>query len=534
MQQEGKRQMKKLRSLPAPRPYFLSYRVTDLAESRIECSLGALQDAHERRARTLDVEVRVGNHKLDNTHPIRGDRFQAFRRLMRGSWLLPLDDDRAVLRPTLWLATDRAYKSALEGYLHVVGNKAVKAQADDRSDDFSREKQVRYLERPTSLKIDTARWKERLKGYSRLFAAHPDLLRSRVTLQVRVENRYLTNSEGSAVQVSRTYVRLGIYGSARTDDGMDLARSENIDVSAPDKLPGDQEIRRRIRQVIDDLLALRRAPLAEPYAGPAILDGHAAGVFFHEIFGHRVEGHRQKDDEEGQTFAKKIGKQVMPDFIEVYDDPTIRSINGEALNGFYRVDDEGVLSQRASLVQQGKLAGFLMSRSPARGFNRSNGHGRGQAGMPVVARQGNLVVHPARTLPPGELKRRLVEEVKRQGKPYGLRFTRVAGGYTTTRRWGVQSFKVHPVMVYKVFPDGREQLIRGANIEGTPLTSLSQILAAADDLTIFNGYCGAESGWVPVSSSSPSLLVAKVEIARKASRQDKPPLLPPPPSGGAR
>jgi predicted Zn-dependent protease len=310
---------------------------------------------------------------------------------------------------------------------------------------------------------------------------------------------------------------------------MELSLYDSMDAFSEKGLPTDDEIRARVQKLIDTLIKLRVAPLAEPFVGPAILDGHAAGVYFHETFGHRVEGHRQKDEDEGQTFAREIGKPIMPTFINVYDDPRASTLNGVDLNGHYLVDDEGVPAQRAPLVERGVLKGFLMSRSPTRGFNRSNGHGRRQAGAAAVARQGNLIVDPERIISPAALKRRLIEEVKRQGKPYGLRFARVEGGFTNTSRSDVQGFKVLPIVVYRVFPNGREELIRGADLEGTPLTSLSKILAAGDDFTVFNGYCGAESGFVPVSAASPSLLVEQVEIARKTKGQNKPPLLPPPP-----
>ena len=279
--------------------------------------------------------------------------------------------------------------------------------------------------------------------------------------------------------------------------------------------------------------------MGEPYVGPAILDGRAASVFFHETFGHRVEGHRQNDDQEGQTFARKIGERIMPDFINVWDDPTVRTLNGTELNGYYPFDNEGTLARRVSLVENGVLKGFLMSRAPARGFNHSNGHGRRASGQDVVARQANLVVDPTREHTPQDLKNMLLAEGKRQGKPYGLRFADVEGGYTTTARADIQAFRVRPVVVYRVFPDGREELVRGVDLEGTPLTSLSTILAEGNDVAVFNGFCGAESGWVPVSAASPSLLVGQMEVAHKNKGYDKPPILPPPgalpaPKGGAK
>ena len=258
------------------------------------------------------------------------------------------------------------------------------------------------------------------------------------------------------------------------------------------------------------------------------LAARAASVFFHETFGHRVEGQRQKNDQEGQTFARKIGERIMPEFIDVWDDPTVRALNGAELNGYYTFDDEGIPAQRAPLVEKGILKGFLMSRAPTRGFNHSNGHGRRASGQSVVARQANLVVEPAFAYPTQELKAMLLAEVKKQGKAYGLRFVDVDGGYTTTARADIQAFRVRPVIVYRVFPDGREELVRGVDLEGTPLTSLSKILAAGNDFAVFNGYCGAESGWVPVTAASPSLLVGQMEVAHKDKGYEKPPILAPP------
>lgn len=220
----------------------------------------------------------------------------------------------------------------------------------------------------------------------------------------------------------------------------------------------------------------------------------------------------------------------MPAFMRVYDDPTLRRVEGIELNGHYLFDDEGVPAQRADLVVDGVLRTFLMSRSPTRGITRSNGHGRREMGRPIVARQGNLIVDPSVRVPVPELKSRLLAEVRRQRAPYGLRFREVEGGYTTTDRDSPQAFKVLPVVVYRVYPDGREELVRGVDLEGTPLTSLSTILAAGDDFEVFNGHCGAESGWVPVSAASPSLLVEKIEVTRKPKDQGRPPILPPPPA----
>jgi predicted Zn-dependent protease len=537
MQAEIARHRARFATLASPRPYYLCYRVRDRHSVQIGASLGALSTSTRSHKRFLDVDLRVGDHRLDSTHIIRGERWQRYF-LGRGehSWLLPLERAPEVLRPTLWWAAHQAYERARERYLRVQGNRAVKTAPEDASDDFSRETKTVYLEHPGALELDVGAWETRLRAYSALFRVEPEVLESSVWLEASVTNQYLTTTEGSTVQTRQDYLRLSLYGEVRTADGMDISRREHLELGDSRRAPADAEVRRRIRALIDDLRALRRAPLAEPYVGPAVVDGLAAAVMFHEIFGHRVEGHRQKNDDEGQTFAKKIGTAIMPAFVDIYDDPTIQRLNGVDLNGFYRVDDEGVMARRVPLVERGVLRGFLMGRSPVRGFPRSNGHGRSQEGRAVVARQGNLIVHPTRTTSERALRQMLLAEIARQRKPYGLRLRLNEGGYTSTERHTIQSFKVRPVMVYRVYPDGREELIRGADIEGTPLTALAQILAAGDVLAVDNGHCGAESGLVPVSLASPSLLLARIEIARKAAEHNKLPALPPPgrEEGGAR
>jgi TldD protein len=286
-----------------------------------------------------------------------------------------------------------------------------------------------------------------------------------------------------------------------------------------------------VDKVAGEVTNLLKAPEAEPFVGPAIFSGRAAGVFFHEIFGHRIEGHRQKDESEGQTFTKSVGTKVLPDFLTVVFDATLRQIDGVDLNGWYEYDDEGVRARKVTAVEKGVLRAFLMSRSPIKGFEGSNGHGRRQPGLEVVSRQSNLVVESANAAPEAQLRQMLVDEIKRQHKPYGLFFHDITGGFTTTGRGGLQAFKVIPVIVYRVFADGRpDELVRGADIVGTPLSSFSKILATGNKAEVFNGYCGAESGSVPVSAVSPAILVSEIEIEKKAKSNDRPPILPEPTS----
>jgi predicted Zn-dependent protease len=508
-----------------PAPFFLSYSVHDQHTYGISATLGSLVSAGENRSRLADVTVRVGDYKLDNSHRLRGQSAAP----SPGALILSLDDDRDSLQASLWGHTDRKYRQAAERLIRIKTNRAVKVEEEDTSDDFSREEPVMGFGPRAEVKLDAAAWSERLKKLSAAFGKHRQVLTSKVVLHVESRNQSLVNTEGTAIQHGRNHLRLMITAQARAEDGMDLDRFESFEAADPGGFPRDAELVARIEEMARDLESMRRAPLAEPYIGPAILSGKAAGVFFHEILGHRVEGHRQKDEAEGQTFAKKLGEPVLPAFLSVVFDPTLRKHAGLELNGWYEYDDEGVKARRVSLVENGTLRTFLMTRSPVAGVAHSNGHARRQAGMEVVARQSNLLVESSRRVSEAELRKMLAAEVRRQNKPYGLYFRDIRGGFTTTGRGGPQAFKVLPVVVYRVYADGRpDEMIRGADIVGTPLAAFAKILATSDRAEVFNGICGAESGSVPVSAVAPAILVSEIEIEKQRKAQERPPLLPAP------
>ena len=327
------------------------------------------------------------------------------------------------------------------------------------------------------------------------------MLTSHISVLCQTDTRYLVNSEGSRVAHGRGFARVVINAGAKAADGTDVSSFETFEAVDETGLPDDKVILAAIDRVANDVSKLLKAPEAEPFVGPAIFSGRAAGVFFHEIFGHRVEGHRQKDESEGQSSTKSVGTKVLPDFLSVIFDPTLRKVGGVDLNGWYDYDDEGVKARSITAVDKGVLKTFLMSRSPIKGFGQSNGHGRRQPGLEVVSRQSNLLVESTNAVSDARLRQMLLAEVKKQNKPYGLYFRDITGGFTTTQRSGLQAFKVIPVIVYRVYPDGRpDELVRGADIVGTPLSSFSKILATSDKQEVFNGYCGAESGSVPVSA----------------------------------
>jgi TldD protein len=527
MGEELARSMKVLGQKGAPPPYFICYQITDTHRVSISASLGALGHSIQDRSRLLDVDLRVGSYQLDNTHEIRGRRSYDFRFSQPVS--ISLADDPAAIKSAIWLETDKKYKDAAEKLIQVKADKGVTVKEEDQSDDFSKETANQYTGEPLNISPDIATWEKRLKEYSALFNDAAEIHNSNVSFRAEAENKYFVNSEGSSLLHGRTLWQLSLYANTKADDGMELTRYESFEAMVPENLPDDKTIKDTIQKLINDLIALRKAPVMEPFTGPAILSAEAAGVFFHEIFGHRIEGHRQKSEQEGQTFTKKINQQVLPVFLSVYDDPTRQQQDKQDLMGHYLYDDEGIKAQRVNLVENGILKGFLMSRSPVEGFPQSNGHGRRQAGRQPVSRQGVLVIEASKTVPWETLKQMLIDECKTQGKPYGLLFDVVVGGFTFTGRFIPQSFNVTPVIVYRIYPDGRpDELVRGVDLIGTPLTSFSKIIAAGQEAKVFNGYCGAESGRVPVSAISPPLLTTQIEVQKKYKASDKPPVLPPP------
>jgi TldD protein len=526
MGEELNRNFSTLKAKADPPPYFLSYEVTEEDYHGVAATLGAITTNSHGKNRRLDVCVRVGSPKLDNYHRVRGERTQ-----FTSGAALTYEDQPDSIKQRIWLETDRAYRLAAERLIKIRTNAEVKVAEQDASSDFSHEDPVVRLEpvRPARFAPD---WAARVRKLSQKFSDYPNILTSSVRVTYENETKYFVSSEGTRLRHGRGFARVIVNAQAKAMDGADLATGETFEATDPAGLPRDEVLAAAVDRVAQDLKALLLAPEAEPFAGPAIFSGRAAGVFFHEIFGHRVEGHRQKDESEGQTFTKSVGAKVLPDFLSVVFDPTRAKSGNIELNGTYAFDDEGISARPVTIVENGVLKAFLMSRSPIQGFDHSNGHGRRQPGLEVVSRQSNLFVESSHTVPEARLREMLVEEIKRQNKPYGLYFQDVTSGVTNTGRQGVQAFKVVPIMVYRVYPDGRpDELIRGADIVGTPLASFAKILATSDHPQVFNGYCGAESGSVPVSAVSPALLVSEIEIEKKNKSQDRPPLLPFPMEG---
>jgi predicted Zn-dependent protease len=506
-----------------PAPYFLSYTVYDQNVVILVGAYGSLLTDTAVHRRQADVTMRVGSPALDNTHG------QA-RASGIVSGTLPFGDDQDAIARVLWELTDRAYKRAGPAFLNVKTNTAVKAEEEDKSPDFSKETPVQHTGEPLTVPpFDKGSWESEIRRLSAEFRKYPDVYFASIVLQVQSANERKVTSEGTAITSPSNSTRLVMEAQTRAGDGMDLLRVETFQAPSAAGLPSEKDLTDKIEKMATDLNALRKAPVAEPYDGPALLSGRAAAVFFHEVLGHRLEGHRQKDEDEGQTFTKKIGQEVLPKFLSVADDPTTSVLAGMTLAGTYAYDSEGVPARRVEVIKDGVLKSFLMSRMPIKGFDQSNGHGRNQPGLMPTGRQGNLIVTSTQTVPEKDMRQKLIDEVKKQNKPYGLYFDDIQGGFTLTTRSLPQAFQVLPVIVYKVYPDGRpDELVRGVDIVGTPLAALTRIVTTGDEQHVFNGVCGAESGNVPVSAAAPAMLFSEMEVQKRAHEHERPPLLPPP------
>ena len=532
LKEELAQQMKELKGEEFP-PYHMNYRVIDVTSSVVSASFGALMNSQQYRSRTLVPQIRLGDEKLDN---FRFNQMGAAMSRYQGPSVarLPLDEENNedAVRQAIWDEVNNRYKFAVDMYQKTKAESSVNVEEEDKAPYFSEAKVEKYYEAPLpaeKMTIDMDQWAARMKEISAVFKNQPGIMKGDAIMIYTVERRYFVNNEGTEVVQNLPYARIMVFGETKADDGMELPLNLSYYAYDPADLPANDKIIADAKEMVKTLEALRVAPVVDPYTGPALLSGPASGVFFHEIFGHRIEGQRMKSENDGQTFKKMVGQLVLPADMHVYDDPTLRKYAGEDLNGFYKYDDQGVKAERVDVVVNGKLNDFLMTRTPIDGHPRTNGHARASDGFDPVSRQSNLVIETSNPKTPEELRQLLIEEVKKQGKEYGYFFKEVTSGFTFTGKGATNSFNVTPLEVYKVFADGRpDQLVRGVDLIGTPLSMFSNIIYAGNDARVFTGMCGAESGSIPVTAISPTILVNKVETQRKAKSQDILPILPAP------
>jgi TldD protein len=533
METELARTMERLRLPGYEPPYFVGYTVRDVAATQIAARYGSLYEDSSRHDRLIVADVRVGSYELDSSG---GSEMLMLLGADGPSWVAPkdapLEPDTSALRNSLWLVTDEKYKEALSNFLKKRSRAVYREAAEERAASFTREAPQRHVDPARPLALDRDRWRRIARQTSALFRAYPHVFDSSVRVTTNRQVRWIATSEGARLVTEATIVGLHVAATARAPDGQLLEDGRDFYGRTEGDLPSEAALRAAVGEVAAELKALRAAPVIDPYTGPAILEPEAAGVLFHEAVGHRLEGERLDDDKEGQTFKGQIGRPVLPTFLSVSDDPTLGTAAGTLLNGSYAFDDQGTPAQRVTLIRDGLLESYLLSRQPVKPFTRSNGHGRAQGGRVPTARMANLIVESRKAVGRDELKRQLLAEVRRQGRPHGLVIRDISGGNTNTAGYGYQAFKGTPRLVYRVDAEtGKEELVRGVELVGTPLASVNKILATGDAPRVFNGFCGAESGYVPVSTVAPALLVQEIELQRVARQNERGTVLPSPWSG---
>lgn len=491
--------------------YYMDYHIRDDKSLSVTADLGSLSQSGNTHSRVASVNIRIGAYQKDNTHE-SGQIMDEFGG-MNNAIPIPLENNEKAIAQSLWILTDLKYREAEDQYSQVKSKEEVSETAD-----FSEEESEVFIGEVKDIDIvsDQKLIEENLKSLSALFLENEDIVNGSISLNRTLETKYFVSSEGSRIVHQLRYNFLIISATIRDSEGELIPLYQTYFAFDDDGLPEMETLKKDIGQIMSTLVELQSAPFAEPYTGPAILHPRAAGVFFHEIFGHRIEGSRLNSDYDSQTFMEKVGEQVLPKSISVYMDPTIDKLAGQDLLGYYLFDDEGVRAQRVKVVEHGILRNFLMTRTPLEHFPNSNGHARTEAGYSPVSRQSNLIVEAAKQLSEEDLRKQLLKECKNQKKEYGYYFMDVQGGFTNTDRFSPNAFNIMPTLVYRVFVDGRpDQLVRGVNLIGTPLSMFAEIKAASQDRATFNGFCGAESGSIPVSATAPGLLVRRIETQKK-------------------
>ncbi len=505
---ELKRSQEKLQLGGMERPYYIDYQVTEIQDYQADATLGALREEQLNAGRLVRVVVRIGDYKQDSYY---GEGQGSFE-------VLPTDNNELALRHQLWLATDKAYKSALSG---LTEKQAALKNVVTESDvaDFSREKPAQAFRDLARLEADQNTWKQMLRSTSEIFRSEPLLESSSAVLRFRVLNRYFVNTEGAVLRSGIPTYIYSFSGSAQADDGMRLDRSHAYVVTRPEELPRQEQIDKDARQLIGTFAEHPKAPLMEDdYRGPVLFSADAATALFERLVVPNILGVRPELGNPARTrgeYNSYYKSRVLPEFFTVVDDPSVRKIDGVTLAGSYDVDDEGVQAQAVTVIDKGVLTNFLLAREPIRDFPHSNGHGRSALAGAPKPQISNLIFSAANGVPFADLKARLIQMCKDQGRPYGY-YVETTGP------------RLAPRLLWRVYTaDGHTELVRGAVFEDKELNTRAlrnEILAAGNDAYVYNR---AD----PLASSivAPSLLFNELDIQRANRTREKLPQYPAPP-----
>lgn len=519
LREECQRTMKYLRVPSYPRPYYLSYLLRDVHTLQIWGRLGNINQLSEQDGRNIFCDCRVGSYQFDQVSEggldDNDNDSETYEHVE-----MPVGNDVDALKYHVWKLTDSRYREAVRHYLRKKSQHITYLDPNQGLPSYRRAAGLRDISFRKFSSVDSAKWEDFIKRSSLVVKAHPEIKNSWAEVRVRDVTRLFVNSEGTQIIDQQRICELVCELWLLTPRGEGI-RTRVVHVTTDvDQLPALRSFIEEIEEHIRLLHLLSKAPTLKSYAGPVLLAPGPAGILFHEVLGHRLEGSRLLSTQEGQTFKRDLGKMILPSFLTIVDDPTVKKMAGVPCVGRYRYDDEGSKAQRVMLVDQGRLVGFLSGRASVTQENLpSNGHARNEYHERPISRMGHLQVSANQGLSREELKRRFVEEIRRQQLPFGIMILRAEGGETATEAYDFQAFMGTVSLAVQVWADGRENLVRNVNFVGTPLSALRTVIAAGDDAKCVNAFCGAESGLVPVSTTCPAVLLSNLEL--QASDQRK-------------
>ncbi|MCX4245577.1 TldD/PmbA family protein [Paraliomyxa miuraensis] len=529
MMRELRRSMEGFDVPGSPRPYFMGYSLRRVHSLRLRAAYGSLIRAREDHRAGIYCEVRVGDHHFDNVIDAGLDTRADERE--SAEWVEAPDDlDPRALHVALWKLGQLKFDEALEDYYD--HKKAMVSEyLRDEVDALTREPPLQHREPLSDDPFPRAQWEAMLREASRAFLRHPEVHDPGITLTVERVHRWMATSEGTQVITEDFFAYVDVGGWVLTEDGVYTEAAQQRYARVLSSMPDAAGLRALVDEVLAELSVMREADTPGAFIGPALLAGQAASTLFHEALGHRLEGDRLVARGETRTFAHKLGQRILPAGIDVFDDPTATGPDGQPVWGSYRVDDEGVPAQRALLVEDGVLRGFLHGRTPTRHSRQSNGHGRHDGLAPPMSRMAHLTVvgRPDRAKRWDELEHELVELAKRQGRKEAMIIVRVHGGETSTQAYDFQVFKGEPAEVWVIdVGSGERRRVRDVELIGTPLAALQRVVAFGGEPGWEEGYCYAESGSIPVSGMAPALLLSEIEMQQRSTHGFHEPLLPPP------
>jgi len=487
-------------------PYYIEYRVNDVDDFGAEAAFGAIREQQRVHVRVLRVVVRIGDYKQDSYYGAGQGEAN----------ILPLDNDPIALRHQIWLATDDAYKAAGEALAEKQAYMKQFAADPNPVDDFAKAAVVTDVGGTVSLRVDEPAWRKTLEDITDVYRQYPEIQSVTASARFTATNEYLVNSEGTVTRHGHTTYSVQVTGSTQAPDGMRLARTPAWMVAKAEELPTRETLLKDTAATMDTLIALRKAPIVEEeYRGPVLFAPDAANDVIASLVGGNVLGRKPQPGKPNRTvgaFATSYKSRVLPNFLSIIDDPTLKEFQGKSLVGSYEVDSEGVKPQAVTVVENGTLANYLLGRQPIRDFPASNGHGRSAAGSLPSPSLGVLLVKSTEAQSPEELKKRVIQMITDQGREYGYRVETL----------GAQNA---PRLLYRVYKDGHEELVRGAVFSELDIRALrSGLIAVGNDPLVNN-----RQGGIPATVISPSLLFDELEVKRADTSKDKLPEYPAPP-----